>query len=207
MKKLFFPVVVVFVLFSCKKNEEYVNTYYSEFQLNESDGNTSEILITQKSPSTITGNSIRDSDSVAIGFEIRNSFLSPTHSGVTQQFNFSLSMLISEEEFNIDSGIYTLKNPSDFQNYVSSGNLFEEDRVSISTYFHEDTRTFCSAPQDSTFDNYFRITEKNYYTDDNGEDAMNLGGEFIVRYNLLCGDGDTKLIDGKFRVKLLIDGF
>ena len=118
MKKLLFPAILVFMLISCKNHEGEMNAYYIEFQLNKSDGNTNDISLGQIAPKAITGNGIKNGDSVSVGFEILNSFPSPTDSHITQLSSFNLSMLLSAEEFNVDSGTYHLKNPSDFQSYI-----------------------------------------------------------------------------------------
>lgn len=205
MKKLFILVLIMSALISCRKNEEDIALYHVKFQLKKADSNTNEVHFIQENPQKIRGNGIKNSDSVAVGFSITESFPSPSNKEVTQQFTFHLSMRIPGEEFTTDSGVYKFKNASSFENYIPSGNLFENRTLLISTFFHEDMLTFCSAQLDQNFNNNFEITRTSYYTDDNGNDAMDIEGVFSIRYNSICSNGDIKLEGGSFRVKLLID--
>ena len=165
MKKVFFSAIIVFLFIACRANEEDINIYFIEFQLSESDGNTNKIYIIQESPQTLTGNGIKNSDSVAVGFGILESFVSPNNKDVTQLFGFRLSMLIAEEELNTNSGTYKFKNSSSFVNHIPLGNLFEEKNIDVNTTFNEDSQTFCSALLDTTFDNNFTIAKTRFYVD------------------------------------------
>lgn len=205
MKKLFILVLILSALISCRKNEENIALYHVKFQLKKADGTTNEVHFVQEAPQRINGGGIKNSDSVAVEFSIAESFSSPSNKEVTQQFTFHLSMRIPGEEFTTDSGVYKFKNASSFENYIPSGNLFENRTLLISTFFHEDMMTFCSAQLDQNFNNNFEITRTSYYIDDNGNDAMDIEGVFSIRYNSICSNGDTKLEDGNFRIKLLID--
>lgn len=211
MKMLLISAMILSALISCDKKEEDIDIdpdvakYSIKFQLKDSEGNTKKINLTQENPRTISGNGIKDSDNVSTGFGLSGSFVSPSEKQLTQQLFFYLAIEIPEAEFNFDSGRYEFKNPSNFENYISSRNLFEDGTQSISTYFHEDVKTFCSAQLDSTFDNTFYITKTSHYVDNNGNDAMDIEGMFTTRYNSVCNNGDVELEDGTFRIKLLID--
>ncbi len=130
--------------------------------------------------------------------------MSPLKKEVAQQLSFYLSVEIPREEFKVNSEIYKFKNPSNFESYIPSGNLFEDESLSVTTYFHEDTMTFCSALLDTTFNNSFKITKASYHIDNNGKEAIDVEGMFATRYNPICNNGNIALEDGTFRVKLLL---
>jgi hypothetical protein len=103
MKKLFFLLLILASLSSCKKEEE-VNVYYLEFQLKDADGNNNLIKIIPEDPQTIYGNGIKGIDSVIIGFYIGgNNFISPSREEIKRSFATSISIKIPKEEFNINS--------------------------------------------------------------------------------------------------------
>lgn len=203
--------MVLTTLLSCKKTEidPDVNPgegpYFIKFNLKEPDGKAREIYIPKESLQSLSGNGVKDSEFVAVGFGFSGAFISPADKEITQDLSFYISFSIPETEFYHKSGSYEFKEPKNLKNYIPLGNLFHEGPHSISTFFHEDIMTFCSAPIDASHSNIFRITKMEYCIDTNGVDALDIEGRFTTKYNLVCNDGDVLIGNGSFRVKLLID--
>lgn len=161
--------------------------------------------VKQESPSEITGNDIRDSDFISVGFTLSATFKSPSKNDITQMLTFHFFQLLPKEEFSLNAGVYEFRDPSGFDDNIPSGNLFENDKVSFQASFYEDNMTFCSAFSDETFDEFFKISETRYYVDSQGNDAVDLKGTFSARFNSMCNNGDNELTEGEFRIKVLID--
>lgn len=205
MRTLFTLFVLSVLVISCNKKEEESDVYYIRFQLKDGSADKNLISIKQESPTEISGNGIKDSDFVSVGFGIKGIFKSPSKSDITQMWFFYFSQSIPKEEFNINSGVYDFKNPSNFKNYIPSGNFFENNTGSLFTYFHEDDMTFCTAALDVTYNNVFRISESRYYVDSDGNDAVDIAGTFAIRFSSMCNNGDIEVTEGKFRSKVLIN--
>lgn len=196
----------LFLFTACQENKGAENLYYLDFKLVGLDGVAHEINISQETSATLNGHGIKDSNQVALGFALNGTFASPFEKEVTQNLSFYFATEIPETEFSIDSqGVYTLKSPADFRNYLPSGNLFENDNLSVRSYFHEDTNTFCTALLDTAFAQKLSITSKIFYVDSNGDDALDIEGTFDTAYDLVCGKDRSINANGTFKIKLLLN--
>jgi hypothetical protein len=204
MMRILIGISLLLLFTACEENKSTENLYYLEFKLVGLDGVAHEINISQETPATLNGHGIKDSNQVALGFALNGTFASLFEKEVTQNLSFYFATEIPETEFSIDSqGIYTLKSPADFRNYLPSGNLFENDNLSARSYFHEDTNTFCTALLDTAFAQKLSITNKNYYVDNDGNDALDIEGTFGTGYSSFCGE--DKSTNGTFKIKLLLN--
>lgn len=191
---------------TCEENKGAENFHYLKFKLIGSDGLIHEMDVPLEAPVTAYRYGSEDSDQVSVGFAINSTFASPIEKEVTQNLSFSLTTEVPKTEFSTDSqGIYTLKSPADFRNYLPSGNLFENDNLSVRSYFHEDTNTFCTAQLDTAFAQKLSITSKSFYVDSNGYDALDIEGTFDTAYDLVCGEDKSINANGTFRIKLLLN--
>ncbi len=190
----------------CEGNKDADNLYFLKFKLIGSDSLAHEIDVPLKTPVTAYAYGLKNNDQVSVGFAINGTFKSPLDKEIAQNLSFSFATEVPETEFSADSqGGYTLKNPADFRNYLPPNNLFEHENLSVRSYFHEDTNTFCTAQLDTAFTQELNITSKNYYVDRNGNDALDVEGTFDTVYDLVCGEDKSINANGSFRIKVLLN--
>jgi hypothetical protein len=201
-------VILAFTIFlSCEdpiQGIEEDKEYYMDFTVRNLWGDSYQVRVIQSDPAEVNRNGIKDSEFVAVGVWLFFSFVHPERDTINQALMFGVSFEIPIEEFAIDSGSYVFKEPAHLTNYIPKGNLFESSGVQLSTYFHEDLMTFCTASPNPSFENSFQINRAIYFRDENGQHAMDIEGAFELRYESFCQENDIGVEQGSFAAKVLI---
>lgn len=207
MRNLTLLIISILMLISCNKenNEIKPEGFYINFKIKDHTGMVSNVKFPYEQIQNINGNDVKDSHFVWVGFGFSALFQNPTNQSISQELTFYLSIQVPEEELIIDSNKYKFISPENYQNYIPTGNIFDQKNISFSTFFHEDISTFCSAQNDENFNNTFEISSKEYFIDENQEDTMIVEGTFSTKYNSVCGNNSFEISAGTFRIKLLID--